>query len=107
MTSSTASHNGLTFLGTRLSKSTEVPKGTSPPNQNATSKAEGKTVNVRASEKMLFFLSQLKNEFGISMSESLRKGIGLFFLVKQEEKKGRRLAFIDEANNVVVEVHSL
>ena len=56
---------------------------------------------------MLFFLSQLKSEFGISMSESLRKGIGLFFLVKQEEKKGRRLAFIDEANNVVVEVHSL
>ncbi len=56
---------------------------------------------------MLFFLSKLKSEFGISMSESLRRGVGLFFMAKQEEKKGRRLAFIDEANDVVVEVHSL
>jgi hypothetical protein len=100
MTTLTAGSNGR-------ASSKRAAVGTSSPNQNATSKAEGKTVNVRANEKMLFFLSQLKSEFGISMSESLRKGIGLFFLVKQEEKKGRRLAFIDEANNVVVEVHSL
>jgi hypothetical protein len=82
---------------------------TTPQRQRSTtsSKAEGKTVNVRANERMLFFLSKLKSEFGISMSESLRRGVGLFFMAKQEEKKGRRLAFIDEANDVVVEVHSL
>jgi hypothetical protein len=70
-------------------------------------KSEGKTVNVRANERMLFFLSQLKDEFGISASESIRKGIGLFFIAKNEEKKGRRLAFIDESDSVVVEVQSL
>lgn len=41
------------------------------------------------------------------MSDSLRKGVGLFFMAKQEEKKGRRLAFVDENNNVVVEVQPL
>lgn len=70
-------------------------------------KAEGRTINVRANERMLFFLSKLKNEFGVSMSDSLRKGVGLFFMAKQEEKKGRRLAFVDENNNVVVEVQPL
>ena len=58
-------------------------------------------------KKMLFFLSQLKSEFGISMTESLRKGVALFFMAKQEEKNGKRLAFIDNDNNVVVELNSL
>ena len=70
-------------------------------------KSEGKTVNVRANERMLFLLSQLKDEFGISTSESIRRGVSLFFIAKQEEKKGRKLAFIDENGNVAVEVHSL
>jgi hypothetical protein len=56
---------------------------------------------------MLFFLTQLKSEFGINMSESLRKGAALFFMAKQEEKKGRRLAFVDADDNVVVEVQNL
>ena len=83
-------------------------------NNNSTSKAtispvksEGKTVNVRANERMLFLLSQLKDEFGVSTSESIRRGVSLFFIAKQEEKKGRKLAFIDETGNVAVEVHSL
>jgi hypothetical protein len=70
-------------------------------------KPEGKTVNVRANERMLLLLSQLKDEFGISTSESIRRGVGLFFIAKQEEKKGRQLAFIDENGDVVVEVHTL
>lgn len=70
-------------------------------------KSEGKTVNVRANERMLFLLSQLKDEFGISTSESIRRGVSLFFIAKQEEKRGRKLAFIDENGNVAVEVHSL
>ena len=66
-----------------------------------------KTPNDTANERMLFFLSQLKSEFGIDMRESSRKGVALFFMAKQEEKKGRRLAFIDDDNNVVVELNSL
>lgn len=80
------------------------------PNENPpikASKEEGKTVNVRANEKMLFVLGQLKSEFGFNMSESLRKGADLFFLAKRQEKKGRRLAFIDGDDNVVVEVQTL
>ena len=66
-----------------------------------------KSLNDVANERMLFFLSHLKSEFGIGMKESIRKGVALFFMAKQEEKKGRRLAFIDDDNNVVVELNSL
>ncbi len=66
-----------------------------------------KSLNDVANQRMLFFLSQLKSEFGIDMRESSRKGVALFFMAKQEEKKGRRLAFIDDDNNVVVELNSL
>jgi hypothetical protein len=97
-----------TTVGKRL-----PPRGesstTPPPKQPQVkaSKDEGRTVNVRANEKMLFVLSQLKSEFGINISESMRKGADLLFLAKRQEKKGRRLAFIDANDNVVVEVQSL
>jgi hypothetical protein len=68
---------------------------------------EGKVVNIRATERMLSLLSQLKDEFGINMSESIRNGVALFFIAKQEEKKGRRLVFIDETGKVAAEVHPL
>lgn len=74
---------------------------------NAPTSKEGKVVNVRATERMLSLLSQLKDEFGINMSESIRNGVALFFIAKQEEKKGRRLAFIDETGKVAAEVHPL
>jgi hypothetical protein len=70
-------------------------------------KTAGKTVNVRANERMLFILSQLKNNFGVSMSESLRKGLSLFFIAKQQEKQGRKLVFLDKDGNVAVELESL
>lgn len=82
------------------------PTSTEKPQIKA-SKEEGKTVNVRANEKMLLVLGQLKSEFGINMSESLRKGADLLFLAKRQEQKGRRLAFIDNDDNVVVEVQTL
>jgi hypothetical protein len=82
------------------------PTSTEKPQIKA-SKEEGKTVNVRANEKMLLVLGQLKSEFGINMSESLRKGADLLFLAKRQEQKGRRLAFIDDDDNVVVEVQTL
>jgi hypothetical protein len=97
-----------TLTGRRRSNpaTSTKPAPREQPQINA-SKDEGRTVNVRANEKMLFFLTQLKSEFGINMSESLRKGAALFFMAKQEEKKGRRLAFVDADDNVVVEVQNL
>lgn len=62
------------------------------------------TPNYKDNEKMLFVLGQLKSEFGINMSESLLKGVDLLFLSFRQEQKGRRLAFIDGDDNVVVEV---
>jgi hypothetical protein len=101
-------------LSTTTASGIRLPKRIPLVNQSSTNKAtvspvksEGKTVNVRANERMIFLLSELKKEFGVNTSESIRRGVGLFFIAKQEEKKGRRLAFIDENSNVVVEVHSL
>jgi len=67
---------------------------------------EGKVVNVRATERMLSLLSQLKDEFGINMSKSIRNGVALFFIAKQEEKKGRKPTFIDETGKIVSEVYA-
>jgi hypothetical protein len=59
------------------------------------------------SEKFLFVLDQLKSEFGFNVSESLRKGVNLLFVAKRREQKGRRVAFIDDSNNIVMEIQSL
>jgi hypothetical protein len=49
-------------------------------------------------------LIHLKAEFGINMTESIRNGVALFFIAKQEEKKGRRLVFIDVNKNIITEI---
>lgn len=58
-------------------------------------------------EKFLFILDQLKSEFGFNVSESLRKGVNLLFVTKRQEQRGRRVAFIDESNNIVMEIQTL
>lgn len=58
-------------------------------------------------QKFLHCLSQLKNEYGISISDSLHKGVGLLFLTKRQNEKGLRLAFIDKDDNVMVEVEDV
>jgi hypothetical protein len=59
------------------------------------------------SEKFLFILDKLKSEFGFNVSESLRKGVNLLFVAKRQEQKGLRVAFIDDSNNIVMEIQSL
>jgi hypothetical protein len=76
-------------------------------NNKAIPKAKEKKVFVRADEQMLSLLNQLKDELGISASESIRRGVQLYFIAKQKEKKGRQLAFVDKDSNAVVEVFSL
>ena len=58
-------------------------------------------------EKMLFVLGQLQKEFGIGMSDSIRKGTDLLFLVKRQEDQGRRLAFIDSDDNILIEIQNV
>lgn len=55
-------------------------------------------------ERMLSFLSELKADFGISMSESVRQAVSLFFIAKQEERKGHRLVFVDKSGRVATRI---
>ena len=69
--------------------------------------AKDERLNFRASGQLVAVLSDLKNKYGISMSESIRRGVTLFSLAKREAAKGRTMAFLDEDGKVVAEVHSI
>jgi hypothetical protein len=56
---------------------------------------------------LVSILAQLKDEYGITMSESIRRGVALFSIAKKESTKGRTLAFIDQEGKVVSEVHTI
>ena len=58
-------------------------------------------------ERFLTVVTLLKKDFGLSSPDIVRKGVSLLFIAKQEEQKGRRLVFVDDNDNVVVEVHSI
>lgn len=62
---------------------------------------------MKDNEKMLFILGQLQKEFGISMSDSIRKGVDLLFVAKRQEYRGQRLAFIDSDDNIVMEIQNV
>jgi hypothetical protein len=74
---------------------------------NLTQETKDERLNFRANERLVSILSQLKDEYGITMSESIRRGVALFSIAKKESAKGRTLAFIDGDGNVVSEVHSI
>jgi len=52
-------------------------------------------------------LAQLKDEYGITMSERIRRIVALLSIAKKESSKGRSLAFIDQDGKVVSEVHTI
>ena len=58
-------------------------------------------------ERFLTFVTLLKKDFGLSSPDIVRKRVALLFIAKQEEQKGRRLVFVDDNDNVVVEIHSI
>jgi|LakMenEpi03Aug12_release.lakeMendotaPanAssembly.Ray.scaffolds.fasta_scaffold2071365_2 hypothetical protein len=68
--------------------------------------AKEERVQFRASGGLLAVLDELKESYGLSRSESIRRAITLFFIAKREQRKGFGLAVIDEHGAVVGEVHS-
>ena len=95
---------------TKSSLSPRQPVPTSPvPNSSKKPSQEAKDerLNFRANERLVSILAQLKDEYGITMSESIRRGVALFSIAKRESAKGRSLAFIDQEGKVVSEVHTI
>ena len=80
-----------------------VPNSSKKPSQEA----KDERLNFRANERLVSILAQLKDEYGITMSESIRRGVALFSIAKRESAKGRSLAFIDQEGKVVSEVHTI
>ena len=68
--------------------------------------AKEERVEFRASGGLLQILNELRDNYRLSRSESIRRAIALFFIAKREQKKGNRLAVIDNEGNVVSEVYS-
>lgn len=94
---------------TASSLSPRQPVPTSPvPNSSNTPSQEAKDerLNFRANERLVNILAQLKDEYGLTISESIRRGVVLFSIAKKESAKGRTLAFIDQEGKVVSEVHA-
>ena len=78
-----------------------------PDSSKTSQEAKGERINFRASERLVGLLTQLKSKHGITMSESIRRGVALFAIAKEELDKGRTLAFVDQDGKVAVEVHSI
>ena len=66
-----------------------------------------KSTNTSAVEKMVSFLDDLKNKYGIENLESIRRGITLLYIAKEHQEQGLRLAFVDDNNKVISVVRSL
>jgi hypothetical protein len=84
-----------------------VPNSSAKSSKKPSQEAKDERLNFRASERLVSILAQLKDEYGISMSESIRRGVALFSIAKKESAKGRSLAFIDQDGKVVSEVHTI
>jgi hypothetical protein len=74
--------------------------------KSSTGKDDQRTINVRANEQFLQILGLLKDEFGLSMSDSIRQGVSILFTIKRQTKKGRRVVFVDSDGNVILEFNS-
>ncbi len=86
-------------------RSTTVSSDTSHPSE-ALESAKQELVEFRASGGLLQILNELRDNYRLSRSESIRRAVALFFIAKREQKKGHRLAVIDKDGTVVSEVYS-
>lgn len=50
-------------------------------------------------------LSELKKLHGMSMSDSIRKGIALFMIAKRGEARSQRLALVNEDGSIATEIN--
>jgi len=54
------------------------------------------------SDDALHRLAELKSDFGISTSKSIRQGVSLFLISHRQKKLGNRLAYLDDNDNPVL-----
>jgi hypothetical protein len=71
---------------------------------NALEGAEEESVIFRASGGLLQILNQLRDNYGLSRSESIRNAIALFFIYKREYVKGNKLAVVDNEGKIISEI---
>jgi hypothetical protein len=66
-----------------------------------------KSVNIRATEKMVAYLESLKSDLGISASEIIRRGIALLHLVKSYESAGYELCLMKKGDPQIIKITNL
>jgi hypothetical protein len=52
-------------------------------------------IHFRANRATITALHELKNKHGISMSDSIRKGIAIYLMAKRFEASGQHLCFVN------------
>jgi hypothetical protein len=61
-------------------------------------------IHFRASRTTITALHELKNKYGISMSDSIRKGIAIYLMVKRCEETNQRLSFVNQDTGATTEI---
>lgn len=80
-----------------------------PSKSNVTKVVKGikaERIEFRATGDLLKLLNTLKDESGISMSESIRRGVALFSIAKKEAERGSKLVFMQNGE-IVGEVENI
>lgn len=67
-------------------------------------KSEKERIHFRATKAMVAALSELKKSYGMSMSDSIRRGVMLMLIAKRGETNNKRLALVNQDNAVVTEI---
>lgn len=68
--------------------------------------AKAERVEFRATGELLKLLNTLKEESGIPMSESIRRGVALYSIAKTEAERGSKLVFMQNGE-IVGEVENI
>jgi hypothetical protein len=68
-------------------------------------KRHNERIHFRAARTTVAMLSELKKLHGMSMSDSIRKGIALFMIAKRGEAKSQRLALVNEDGSIATEIN--
>lgn len=61
-------------------------------------------IHFRANRTTMAELHELKNKYGISMSDSIRKGIAIYLMAKRCEETNQRLSFVNQDTGATTEI---
>jgi hypothetical protein len=61
-------------------------------------------IHFRANRTTITALHELKNKYGISMSDSIRKGIAIYLMAKRCEETNQRLSFVNQDTGATTEI---